>query len=254
MKKMMHADPEQLMPLVAKDFYVVARELGHTNHDLPLWACSRSTAIEIGGPPGGSVERTDIPHVPGAFQLLNVLSDRSCGQFVHLSETLGYQEDAPVSLSRRVRHNSNLNWIVDESIDGPIWERCKGLFETSSFSGRRPLGLNARFRFYRYGEGDFFAPHTDGAWPGSRVVDGSLVTDAYGDRISEMTCLIFLTDGYEGGRTLLHTGRDAPQAVSTPKGAALCFPHGIHPDHCVHSSEEIMSGQKYIIRTDILFG
>ena len=37
------------------------------------------------------------------------------------------------------------------------------------------LGLNARFRFYRYGPGDYFLPHTDGSWPGSRVRDGQLV-------------------------------------------------------------------------------
>ena len=251
---MMHADPERLMPVITKDFYVVATEFGHTDHDLPIWACGHSAAIKIGAPPGRSVERIDIPHVPGAFQLLNVLSDRSCDQFVELSETLGYHEDAPVSLPRGVRHNSNLNWIVEESIDGPIWERCKGLFETSSFSGRKPLGLNARFRFYRYGKGDFFAPHTDGAWPGSRVLGRSLVMDAYGDRVSEMTFLIFLTDGYQGGRTLFQTGQDAPEAVRTPKGAALCFPHGMHPDHCVHSGEGIVSGQKYIIRTDVLYG
>jgi hypothetical protein len=85
-------------------------------------------------------------------------------------------------------------------------------------------------------------------------VDGSLVADAYGDRISEMTFLIFLTDGYKDGRTLFHTGQGAPQAVRTPRGAALCFPHGMHPDHCIHSSEEILSGQKYIIRTDVLYG
>ncbi len=35
----MHADPERLMPVIAKDFYVVATEFGHTDHDLPIWAC-----------------------------------------------------------------------------------------------------------------------------------------------------------------------------------------------------------------------
>jgi hypothetical protein len=43
-------------------------------------------------------------------------------------------------------------------------------------------------------------------------------------------------------------------SVSTPKGAALCFPHGTHPQHCLHAGEAISAGVKYIIRTDILFG
>jgi predicted 2-oxoglutarate/Fe(II)-dependent dioxygenase YbiX len=116
------------------------------------------------------------------------------------------------------------------------------------------LGLNARFRFYRYSKGDFFNPHTDGAWPGSRVVNGQLVADAYGDRLSQMTALIFLSDGYEGGRTLFHTGPTSIIPVHTPKGAILCFPHGMHPQHCVHAGEVVTAGQKYIIRTDVLYG
>ncbi len=100
----------------------------------------------------------------------------------------------------------------------------------------------------------FFNPHTDGAWPGSRVVNGQLVADAYGDRLSQMTALIFLSDGYEGGRTLFHTGPTSIIPVHTPKGAILCFPHGMHPQHCVHAGEVVTAGQKYIIRTDVLYG
>lgn len=235
------------------DFYVVAREAGHIEHDLPVWACKRSGAVAFDDLSIPQIKRIDLPQVPGAFQLLNVLTERECDQIVQISETLGYHEDAPVSLPRRIRHNNNFNWVVDESIDGPIWDRCTDFFETSSFCGAKPVGINARFRFYRYGEGDFFAFHTDGAWPGSRVVDGHLVADAYGDRISEMTLLIFLSDGYEGGRTLFQTGSDTVEAIATPKGAALCFPHGMHPDHCVHSGEEVTAGNKDIIRSDVLY-
>jgi hypothetical protein len=204
--------------------------------------------------PAAVIERKDLSEVPGAFHLLNVLSDEECDRFVQIGEALGYHGDAPVSLSRSIRHNDNCNWIVDESVDGPIWDRCRGFFGVSLFDGRRPLGLNARFRFYRYGRGDFFDPHTDGAWPGSRVVDGQLVTDAYGDRLSQMTALIFLSDGYEGGRTLFHTGPTSIAPVQTPKGAILCFPHGMHPQHCVHAGEVVTAGRKYIIRTDVLYG
>jgi hypothetical protein len=41
--------------------------------------------------------------------------------------------------------------------------------------------------------------------------------------------------------------------IRTPLGAALCFPHGMHPLHCLHSSQAIQSGVKYIIRSDVLF-
>lgn len=250
----MNVDLGQITSCGGADFYVVSTEPGHSAPDLPAWACSHPGSIRFDERPVAVIERKDLPEIPGAFHLLNVLSDEECDRFVQISEALGYHGDAPVSLPRSVRHNNNFNWIVDESVDGPVWDRCREFFDVSTFNGQLPLGLNARFRFYRYGAGDFFNPHTDGAWPGSRVVDGHLVADAYGDRLSQMTFLIFLSDGYEGGRTLFHTGPETIVAVHTPIGAALCFPHGMHPQHCVHAGEEVMAGTKYIIRTDVLYG
>ncbi len=239
-------------------FRIVARESGHYRTDLPVWGALApgSVAFEsVGGSAGSqTVTRADIAGVPGAFQLIGLLTADECDRLIEIAEQLGFTDDAPVSLGRNVRHNDSLNWIVDESVDGPVWTRCETLFDETSYDGARPLGLNARFRFYRYGAGDYFAPHTDGAWPGSRVIDGELIVDAYGDRVSQMTFLIFLSDGYEGGRTLFQTDADQTIAVATPKGAALCFPHGFHPLHCVHAGERVTSGTKYIIRTDVLYG
>ena len=242
------------MPL--DGFYIAAHEAGQSSVNLPTWA---------GGPGGVRFDRTakpvsrkDISEVPGAFQLLGVLSTNECEQFITVSESLGYHVDAPVSLPHSVRHNHNVNWVVDESIDGPIWARCAP-FVTECIGDGGALGLNARFRFYRYQPGDFFKPHTDGAWPGSGVRDGRLIHDAYGDRMSWMTCLLFLNQGYAGGRTLFYprctvdAGDPTAVAVATPEGAALCFPHGAHPQHCLHAGEVIESGTKYIIRTDILY-
>lgn len=250
----MVAIPTQSHAFNIDDFYVVTTEPGHIKQDLPVWACKRPGSIPFDDGAGRRVERIGIPQVPGAFQLLDVLSAHECDRLVELSDALGYHDDAPVSLPRSVRHNNNFNWVVDESVDGPIWDRCKDFVEASSYTGLNPLGLNARFRFYRYGSGDFFAPHADGVWPGSRVVNGRLVADAYGDRFSEMTYLIFLTDGYEGGRTQFQTRQNTFASVATPKGAVLAFPHGTHPQHCIHAGEEVTSGYKYIIRTDVLYG
>jgi len=235
-------------------FYVIATEPGHTDRALPVWACTEPNPVIFDDAGANAAIYKPIPDLPGAFQILNLLSQDECQQLVRISDTLGYHDDAPVSLPRHIRHNTNFNWIVGEGVDGPIWDRCNHLFQPSTFSGCVPLGLNARFRFYRYDKDDFFAPHTDGAWPGSRVRDGRLVTDAYGDRVSEMTMLLFLTDGYQGGRTLFQTGHETTVTVTTPKGAALCFPHGMHPQHCVHAGEQITSGHKIIIRTDVLYG
>ncbi len=253
------------------DFYVVAEEPGAEHPALPTWANENANPIELDedlrAGHRANVERVEGEGVPGTFQLLNVLSRDECRRFIELTESLGYLPDAAVSLPRSVRHNHNATWVVDEQTDGIIWRRCQDFttVDRGFFEDKKALGLNARFRFYRYERGDFFKPHTDGAWPGSRAIGRQLIPNAYPDRFSQMSVLLFLSDGFEGGDTLFlvnennssRPARNQDEAewvkVRTPVGGALCFPHGLHPLHRLHSSEEIVSGVKYIIRTDMLF-
>jgi len=255
----MHSSTEQ--------FFVIAHESGAENPAIPTWACRSSNPALLADRYAGSVSRRDVVAVPGAFQLLNVISPEECNQLVRLTESLGYLEDAAVSLPRSVRHNHNITWIVDDETNNIIWNRCQPLMGDPAgiFSGKQALGLNSRFRFYRYSEGDYFSPHTDGSWPGTRVVDGELVSNAYHDRWSQLSFLLFLSDDYEGGATRFYldrgttaqpatrAGDDSVVNIRTPIGGALCFPHGMHPLHCLHGSETILSGSKYIIRSDVLF-
>ena len=244
-------------------FYVVAHERGAENPRLPTWAMDEINPFNLEVDRKSKVERKTTPGVPGAFQLLNVLSKDECQRFVDITESLGYLPDAPVSLPRNVRHNDNVTMVVDETTDSIIWQRVAPFFALGDdyFSGKKPIGLNARFRLYRYGEGDFFKPHTDGAWPGSRVINHKLITQAYDDRWSQMTFLIFLTEDFEGGETQFFIRKSSAQPdhafnkvkLRTPQGGVLVFPHGVHPMHSLHSSEPILSGTKYIIRTDVLF-
>jgi predicted 2-oxoglutarate/Fe(II)-dependent dioxygenase YbiX len=250
-------------------FYVVAHEPGAEHPALPTWANHNDNPAALDESyPVDSVRRIDIETVPGAFQLLKLLSTSECQTLIQLSEELGYLEDAAVSLPREIRHNDNVTWVTDEATDKLIYQRAAALLEDrlGIFAGHKPLGINARFRFYRYGEGDFFKRHTDGAWPGSRVVNGDLIGNAYSDRYSLMSFLIFLNEDFEGGETRFFVNADNPMHparhgepanavdVRTPAGGVLCFPHGTHPMHCIHSSEPITHGVKYIIRTDLLFG
>lgn len=247
------------------DFYVINLEPGFGTDPLPIWT-DRPGAIDLfEDRDPEDVTRVDLEGVPGAFQLLNVLSDSEADAIVEIAERLGFHQDAPVSLSHDIRHNKNVNWVVSEAIDAVLWERSRRLVP-ETVHGQAATGLNARFRFYRYDQGDYFKPHSDGSWTGSRVIDGRLVPDAYPGQRSQYTYLVFLNDGYEGGRTQFMVSRSDPTRPArrqddihllqfhTPKGAALCFPHGHHPLHCLHASEPITSGQKYIIRSDILFG
>ena len=249
-------------------FYVVAHEPGAEHPALPTWANHDTNPAQLATSyPVENIVRKDFAEPRGTYQLLNVLSPAECGRLIELAEHLGYLPDAAVSLPREIRHNDNVVWVTDEKTDGLIWRRVAHLAEQglAVFGGKKPVGINARFRFYRYGVGDYFQFHTDGAWPGSRVIDGRLVGNAFPDRYSMMTFLIFLNDDFEGGatrfrvhgehRSLPHRRTEEFKLVDirTPAGGVLCFPHGMHLLHCVHSSEPITKGTKYIIRTDMLF-
>ena len=247
-------------------FSVVAYEPGFHAPALPTWTDNLKTEDVFDTDFDNSkVERVEVPEVPGAFQLLNVLTEEETQKLIDISEHLGYDEDSPVSLPHEVRHNENFNWVVSEAIDKTIWKRSQHLV-TEEWQGQTAKGINARFRFYKYKKGDFFKPHTDGAWPGSRVIDEKLITNAYPGLYSQYTFLILLSDDFDGGATQFMVSKADPSKpartegdinvvnIKTPRGAILCFPHGSHPLHCLHSSEEITRGTKYIIRTDILFG
>ena len=251
----------------ASDFYVIAHEPGAEHHAIPTWASHRDNPADLDPDRRLAITRKPIAQVPGAYQLLDVLTPDECSRLVEMTETMGYLGDAAVTLPRSIRHNDNATWIADDETNRIIWERCAQALqdEEGILGGRRALGINSRFRFYRYGPGDYFGPHTDGAWPGSRIIDGELVANAYHDRYSMLSMLLFLSDAYEGGATQFLVSRSDPSrpsrghsdanlvSVRTPLGGALCFPHGHHPLHCMHSSQQIVSGHKYIIRTDVLF-
>merc|ERR1712176_274129 len=88
-----------------------------------------------------------------------------------------------------------------------------------------------------------------------RAKGESVVMDAYGDRLSQMTFLILLSDGYEGGETRFFADHFDSEgvAVRTPLGGVLCFPHGYHPDSPLHEGMLVNSGSKYMIRTEVLY-
>lgn len=257
---------ESTSALSKEDFFVVAYEAGAEHPALPTWAARRDNLAGLTAAPPAEVRRRDLDQVPAAFQLLNVLSHEECQRLIEISEVLGFLPDAAVSLPRHIRHNDSLSWVVDESTDGLIWQRIAPLMEDRGgiFQGKAALGINARFRFYRYQQDDYFKPHSDGSWPGSRVIGQQLLANAYPDRYSQMTMLIFLSEDFDGGATRFLVNAEKPQLparrgdpvrevdIRTPAGGILCFPHGMHPSHCIHSSEPISRGVKYIIRSDIL--
>ncbi|MBL9102540.1 MAG: 2OG-Fe(II) oxygenase [Myxococcales bacterium] len=100
-------------------------------------------------------------------------------------------------------------------------------------SGLHLAGANPRLRVYRYGPGERHGAHWD-----------TVVELADGVR-SALTLVFYLNDGFTGGDT------DFPElnARVTPQaGRALLFQHRV-----LHSAGDVQSGEKFVLRTDILY-
>jgi prolyl 4-hydroxylase len=102
--------------------------------------------------------------------------------------------------------------------DGPTW---------------RASGLNERFRGYRYGPGQRFAPHFDGCFARPK------------DEQSAITFLVYLDGDCEGGETRL---LDYRVTVRPTKGLLLMFDH-----YVLHEGATVTAGVKHALRSDVMY-
>jgi prolyl 4-hydroxylase len=168
------------------------------------------------------------------FTVSDFLDPSECEDYVRFSESKGYG-DAPVSTSfgqvlmKDIRNNARV-MVDDASLAGRIWERA-ALYVPSTISGHRAIGVNERFRFYRYDLGQTFKWHHDGYFEREN-----------GER-SRLTLMIYLNDDFEGGHTRFEDAIIRPE-----RGTALFFVH-----HLLHEGAIVTRGQKYVLRTDVMY-
>ncbi|KAF9932210.1 hypothetical protein FBU30_008765 [Linnemannia zychae] len=210
------------------------------------------------------VEKIDMPHVPGAFLLKDVLTRKECHQMISAAEAIGFTPDVPMvgSASESISVLAhNFFWMADDQLLGHIFDRCKAYFPETSGDGHGAVGINSRWRVYRYVPGAIYRPHVDGQWPGSGLdpVTGEYLYDAYnGTRWSRLTFLVYLNDEFEGGGTTFFTpsadvGFLDAWANSPRSGSVLVFPHGDARGSLLHEGSPVLKGAKYIIRADVLY-
>ncbi len=169
------------------------------------------------------------------FTLQPVLTPEECMAFIERAENYGFdkamvnsRQGAVVNLNVR---NNDRAIIDDVALAEHIWQRVKHLLPVMQ-QGREIRGLNERFRFYRYTDGQQFVWHHDGHF-----------ARANGEQ-SVLSFLIYLNDGYTGGATNFEWTR-----VEGKTGMGLVFPH-----HLVHQGNPVLTGVKYVIRTDVMYG
>lgn len=125
-----------------------------------------------------------------------------------------------------------------------LWSRLQPLFMDLNLTSEiTPCGVNDHIRFLRYVPGEYFKPHTDGNRTQS-------ATEAKPACESFLTMVLYLNEGFEGGSTRFHAmrGGEGVLDVAPRVGDLLVFDHQLY-----HEGAELVSGVKYILRTDVMF-
>lgn len=148
-------------------------------------------------------------------------------------------------------YRNNERLVVDDTeLAEKLFEKIKNYLpqeleitsENPSEAGLWQLkGLNERLRYCRYAAQQYFHRHLDG------------VHYRNADLQSKLTFMIYLNDAeeFEGGRTLFYKDRISAEiwATYTPRrGDLIIFDHNIW-----HEGELLQSGEKFVLRSDILY-
>lgn len=195
--------------------------------------------------------------------LSEVLSDSECSAIRSLSEAMGFRPDVPLS-SPMDERAQNVVWFATDEQSSSLFARVKDLLP-QEIDGDRLVGLNRRWRLYRYLAGNAYRKHLDGAWPASGVrvsSDGrkQYLYDAYGGSTrSRYTFIVYLSDDFEGGATTFFVpqvgveGTLQARPVQPRRGFATVFPHGETAVPLLHEGSPVISGTKYLLRTDVVY-
>ena len=170
----------------------------------------------------------------GIFVVEGFMTKEECSSWISFSEEQGYEEagisrgNRQVSM-RSIRNNERL--IYDShNLASELWDRIKP-YVPEKIADNHAIGLNERFRFYKYFPGQQFKPHQDGSYIRSKK------------EFSAYTFMVYLNEEVEGGATRFLNCQIYPQM-----GKALIFKHDL-----VHEGCEVKSGVKYVLRTDIMY-
>jgi len=174
----------------------------------------------------------------GIWVIKNLFTAERCSEWMEMCESEGFNE-APINvgagktkIQKDVRNNSRVI-IDDEILAFEIWQIVRG-YLPKVINGRVALGLNERFRFYRYEKGEKFAYHMDGYF---RRENGEQ---------SMLTFMIYLNEEFEGGETNFMNGDGT--TIKPETGMVLAFNHTLF-----HEGSEVLKGKKYVLRSDVMY-
>lgn len=177
-----------------------------------------------------------IKLVENVFELPAFLPDGECESLIELAESIGFKAADVQTTSGRefhthIRNNERADY-QSSSLAETYWQRLLGL-ELPTYENKNAIGLSPNFRFYKYLPGQKFNMHKDGR-------------QSIGGNQTFFTFLVYLNEDCVGGETLFRSGN---LLVAPKKGAALIFEHQLW-----HQGVAVVSGSKYVLRSDIVYG
>ena len=189
------------------------------------------------------------------YLLRQVMLPSECKALIAQAEALGFSRaglaigDDQYRVNERARNN--LRVIIESAtLAAALWGRVRGCV-TIKHEGATAVGVNERFRVYKYEAGHHFSPHYDLR---NQLPQGE----------TRCSFVIYLSEGFLGGGTRFfeekskssrrgqERGRkfnNQPRLCAKPPiGGAVVFDHLL-----LHEGEQVTSGVKYAMRTDVVY-
>ncbi|WP_294249727.1 2OG-Fe(II) oxygenase [uncultured Chryseobacterium sp.] len=172
---------------------------------------------------------------PEIFLIENFLTNEECDHYIELTKDQVFKE-AKINMqgrqvmSKGIRNNDRL-MVFDNKLPENLFQKAAG-FLPQTHENHKVTGFNEMFRIYKYSPGQRFKMHRD----------GSYIRNEH--EKSFYTFLIYLNDDFEGGETEF----EGLFTVAPKKGSALVFYHPLR-----HEGKTLISGLKYVLRTDIMY-
>lgn len=199
------------------------------------------------------VRREDVDR--GCYLLHGMLAPRECRRLIAAAEAIGFTHaglaigDDTYRVNLAVRNNLRVVFDARELAAG-LWARIRGQCP-AHHDGAKIVGLNWRFRVYRYDPGHRFFPHVD-----------VRTTLPVGE--TRESLVIYLNDEFTGGNTCFYEVKDRGSrrgegrgrkfdnrvqfSLRPQVGGAVVF------DHLrLHEGAEVASGAKYAVRSDLIY-
>jgi len=182
------------------------------------------------------------------IKIRGALSDDQCKELIKMSEQGGF-EKAMVNIGNNQQEimkdfrDSDRFMLDNKNIANAIYEKIKPFLINIDKYRKiwKPREINERFRYLKYGKGNFFKKHRDGSY------ERPYGHENYMDE-SMLTVIIYLNEEHDGYTTFYSDDEFEKYDCVPETGMILIHEHDI-----LHAGTELNKGVKYIIRSDIMY-